>query len=192
MYRFVQLYDLILNFSRLRKYLSKGSAYPKVHGRLIIEGKGSLKTGKGVIINSNARVNRIGGDTRTVIQLSHGARLHIGDYAGISNTAIVCRSSVHIEDYVQIGASCKIYDTDFHSLRFEDRVQPIRERIPDPGVREKPIRIRSGAWIGGHTIILKGVTIGERAVVGAGSVVRHDIPADEIWAGNPAVFVRKI
>ena len=47
-------------------------------------------------------------------------------------------------------------------------------------------------FIGGGSIILKGVTIGERAVVGAGTVVTKDIPAGEIWAGNPARFIRKL
>jgi acetyltransferase-like isoleucine patch superfamily enzyme len=56
----------------------------------------------------------------------------------------------------------------------------------------KPVVIRDGAFIGAHTIVLKGVTIGERSVVGAGSVVTKDIPDGEIWAGNPARFIRKL
>ncbi len=53
------------------------------------------------------------------------------------------------------------------------------------------IIIRRGAYIGCNTIICKPVTIGENAVVGAGSIVTKDIPANEVWAGNPARFIRK-
>jgi acetyltransferase-like isoleucine patch superfamily enzyme len=68
-----------------------------------------------------------------------------------------------------------------------------RNSIPEDrsDVSVAPVVIKDGAFIGGHSTILKGVTIGERAIVGAGSVVRQNIPADEIWAGNPAKSVRK-
>ena len=52
--------------------------------------------------------------------------------------------------------------------------------------------IRKGASIGAGSTILPGLTIGENAVVGAGSVVTKDIPAGELWLGNPARFIRKI
>ena len=56
----------------------------------------------------------------------------------------------------------------------------------------KPIRICCNAWVGAGSTILPGVTVGENAVVGAGSVVTKDIPANEIWVGNPAHFIKKI
>lgn len=52
------------------------------------------------------------------------------------------------------------------------------------------IRIKKGAYIGCNTVICKPVTIGEGAIVGAGSVITKDIPAGEVWAGNPAKFIR--
>ena len=55
-----------------------------------------------------------------------------------------------------------------------------------------PVVIEDNVFIGARCIILKGVTIGENSVVGAGSVVTKSIPANEIWAGNPAKFIRKI
>jgi maltose O-acetyltransferase len=58
--------------------------------------------------------------------------------------------------------------------------------------KHKPITIKSGAWVASGSIILGGVTIGENAVVGAGSVVTHDIPDNEMWCGNPARFLKKI
>ena len=53
------------------------------------------------------------------------------------------------------------------------------------------VRIKKNAFIGTGTIITKPVTIGERSIVGAGSVVTKNIPDDEVWAGNPAKFIRK-
>jgi len=57
---------------------------------------------------------------------------------------------------------------------------------------DRPIRIGRGAWIGAGSIILPGVTIGERRVVGAGSVVTRDVPQLSVVAGNPAPFIRQI
>ena len=69
-----------------------------------------------------------------------------------------------------------------------------RERLglEKENVLTQTVTISDGVWIGGSCIILKGVTIGERAVIGAGSLITKDIPADELWAGNPAQFVRKL
>lgn len=53
------------------------------------------------------------------------------------------------------------------------------------------VLIKRDAFIGTGTIITKPVTIGERAIVGAGSIVTKNIPDDEVWAGNPARFIRK-
>lgn len=59
------------------------------------------------------------------------------------------------------------------------------------GGTTKPVSIGNGAFIGAHSIILKGVSIGEKSIVGAGSVVTKGIPDGEVWAGNPAQFIRK-
>ena len=84
-----------------------------------------------------------------------------------------------------IGGNVKIYDTDFH---FVDH----NRRINEDGSKTAEVIIKEGAFIGAHSIILKGVTIGERSVIGAGSVVTKDIPSDELWAGNPVEFIRKL
>ena len=111
----------------------------------------------------------------------------IGSNVGISNSTIVCYENIKIEDNVLVGADVKIYDTDFHSLNVDKRGNGEKD-IPVC----KPILIKRGAFIGAHSIILKGVSIGENSIVGAGSVVTKHIPNNEIWAGNPAKFIRKI
>ena len=100
--------------------------------------------------------------------------------------------SIIIENNVLIGGSCKFYDTDFHSLDFDQRIRPYLYGEEDQKVRSKPIIIEDGVWIGGHCIILKGVTIGKRSIIGAGSVVSKNVPGNEIWGGNPARFIKKI
>jgi len=50
--------------------------------------------------------------------------------------------------------------------------------------------IEKGAWVGAGSFVMAGLTIGENAVIGAGSVVTHDVPANTIWAGNPARFLK--
>lgn len=105
---------------------------------------------------------------------------------GISNTAFYAAHEIIVEDDAVIGAGCKIYDTDFHSTIAEYRLNG------NTNVKGMPVRIGRRSFIGGHSIILKGVSIGEQAVVAAGSVVTKSVPANEIWGGNPAKFLKKI
>lgn len=157
----------------------------KLNGRLYISGNG-ISLEKGVEINSGYRFNPIGGDTRTILVTRGQGKIAIGENTGISNSAIVAYRSVKIGKNVLIGGSCKIYDTDFHSLDEKIRItQPLED------ITAKPVVIEDGVFIGAHAIILKGVTIGKGSIVGAGSVVTKSIPPGEIWAGNPARFIRK-
>ena len=116
-----------------------------------------------------------------------GGTLSIGDNVGISNSTICCANKITICDNVNVGGGCKIFDTDFHSVPYAQR-----KATPDSTIKTKPVWIGEGAWLGGYVTVLKGVTIGERSVIGAGSVVTKDIPPDEVWAGNPARFIKKI
>lgn len=142
--------------------------------------------GDNVRINSCYWANPIGGNVFTSLVVGPGAELIIKKGAGISNTAIVARKKIVIEEDVFIGGDCKIYDTDFHSIQYHNRVGV------DNDIKCNPVIIRKGAFIGTGSIILKGVTIGEKSVVGAGSVVSKDIPPLEVWAGNPARFIKRL
>lgn len=117
----------------------------------------------------------------------NNAAIIIGDNVGISNSTIVSWNKVEIDDYVYIGGGCKIWDTDFHSIDPYER-----RHNGDQKVNMAPIKIKKYAFIGGGSIILKGVTIGEYSIIGAGSVVVKSVPDKEIWAGNPARCIRKI
>lgn len=94
-------------------------------------------------------------------------------------------NSIIIEDNVMIGGDTVIYDSDFHSLNVNKRINADEK----DDLINKPVRICKNVFIGAHTIILKGVKIGENSVIGAGSVVFSRVPANQVWAGNPATFV---
>lgn len=157
------------------------------YGIIFVRGTGKISIGDNVRINSCREANPIGGDTKTILFAKGNGEIRIGNQCGISNTAICCLKKVELEGKVMIGAGCKIYDHDFHSINLDERMQS-----SDTGVKSAPILIKYGAFIGAHSIILKGVTIGKESVVGAGSVVTKDISDGELWAGNPAKFIRKL
>lgn len=151
----------------------------------MIHGNGTIRIGDNVTIISDPNVNPVAGGIRIHLR-SEGRGLQIGNHVGISHFSVTAFSSITIEDNVLIGSNCMIADTDFHSLEYECRRQE-----PDTNTRIKPIVIHEGAFIGARSIILKGVEIG-RHFVGAGSGVTKNIPDGEIWAGSPAVFIRKV
>lgn len=178
---------MICNRFQLLRIKLSFAEYPAIRGKLVVGGKGQLIVGKNVTINSSHRSNPVGGKGRTSIHIAKGAKISIGNNVGISNSLFYSRVSITIEDNVMIGGGCQIYDTDFHSIAYDDRV--LRG---DKATKSAPVKIREGAFIGTSSIILKGVEIGERSVVAAGSVVGKSIPSNEIWGGNPCRFIKKL
>lgn len=163
------------------------TSYKNIRGIPFIRNSGIFIIGKNVRINSRYRNNPIGGQTFATFIIKKNASLVISQGAGISNSTIVCWDKILIGENVYIGGDCKIYDSDFHSLNYEERII-----YGDKKIKSKPVEIKKGAFIGTGTIILKGVSIGERSVIGAGSVVTKNIPSDEIWAGNPCKCIKKL
>lgn len=126
------------------------------------------------------------GGGKTVLYVNNGASLIIGSNIGISNSTICAKSGISIGNNVTIGAGASILDSDFHPL------DPEARKKGGEGTISLPICIQDNVFIGANATILKGVTIGSGAVIGACSVVTRNVPAGEIWAGNPAKFIRKI
>ncbi|MGH6877200.1 MAG: acyltransferase [Rhizomicrobium sp.] len=101
---------------------------------------------------------------------------------------IVANKEVVIEDGVKLASRIYISDTDGHPHDAEARVRG----APPPAEEIRPVRIGRSAWVGHNCFILKGVTIGEGAIIGAGSIVVSDIPPYAVAAGNPARVVKDL
>ncbi len=173
--------------ARLRLYGAEFSDLRAVgRPRITVRGGGRLTIGPGFRMNSRFYGNSLS-VTPCAIHVGEGATLSIGRNVGISSCFITAAESVTIEDNVKIGGGCYIMDTDFHSLDPAARLDRTTDRP-----LTAPVVIRENAFIGAASIILKGVTIGRNSVVGAGSVVCRDIPDNELWAGNPARFIRTL
>lgn len=150
---------------------------------------GECKIGHGFKMNNGLRSNPIGPPQRSIIFVAPNANLNIGNNVGISQTAIVCFHKIIIGNNVRIGAGSRIYDTDFHSLNPQDRIDG---KSDEKHTVMKPVELKDNVFVGAHTTILKGTTIGENSIIGACSVVTKSVPDNEIWAGNPAKFVKKL
>jgi acetyltransferase-like isoleucine patch superfamily enzyme len=149
---------------------------------------GYMKVGDNFTMNNFIDGNPIGCHDPCTFFVDKGAKLIIGNNVGISQAALICHLSIEIEDYVKLGGGVKVYDTDFHSLDHEKRMSA-DDRMNKANA---PVKIKKNAFIGAYSIILKGVTIGENAIIGAGSVVTKSVPDNQIWAGNPAHFIKEI
>lgn len=152
------------------------------------------KKSKGIFIGSKFAMNNglennaIGIPQKCTFLVSDNCSITIGNNVGISQTALIAHADITIKDNVKIGGGTNIYTSDFHSLD-----PGIRSSVDDKAKRvSKPVVIENDVFIGARCLILKGVHIGEKTIIGAGSVVAKSIPAGEIWAGNPARFIRKL
>lgn len=165
------------------EYRSDYTVYGIVKSRIA----GSIKIGSCLKIISCNWANPIGSASHTNIIVKKGAILQIGNRVGISNSSIFVTDSVSIGNDVMIGAGCRIWDTNHHSLCFYDRVA--RPEIKPPS---SPVVLKDGCWLGGEVTVLPGVTVGERSVVAFGAVVSKDIPDGELWGGVPARKIRSL
>ena len=179
------------------KYYGSQIIFPNGIGRSIINGVVYIrlrKTGK-LIIGDNFRCvsghcyNPIARNIRTTFCTEENAIIEIGNNVGISSSSLWAFNKITIGNNVNIGADCIIMDSDAHSLNYKDRREGKLDKL---NRKTSSIVIKDDVLIGTRSIILKGVTIGERSIIGAGSVVTCNIPPDEIWAGNPAKCVKKL
>ena len=191
------------------KYLL-GRANRKLISKYAVIGDGTVN--RGIILRLDKPENRkfllIGADSivagNFIFESSEG-QVKIGNHSYVDGGTLISRSSIEIGNYVTIAWGGTFYDHDSHSLDYMMRRKDIDDELEDirngqnfiehkdwSVVNSKPIKICDDAWIGMNVIILKGVTIGEGAVVGAGSVVTKDVPAWTVVAGNPAKVVKEL
>lgn len=136
--------------------------------------------GSECVFQSRPTSNSMGLFCPCMLTTTHkGAIISIGDNCGFSGTRIRAAQSVTIRDNVRCGANVLITDTDAHT--------------DDPRAgRDAPVVIDENVWIGMNVIVLKGVHIGQNSVIGAGSIVTNDIPANVVAAGNPCKVIKNL
>lgn len=176
--------------------LSPHSIYDKqfsVDLRHPTPGRNYLKIGDNCIINSK------------IIYESSEGYISIGDRCHIGNGMIISRNNIVIGNDVTIAWDCTIYDHNSHSVYWEERKNDTKQEYKDiinygdpirekdwSVVKSKPIIIADKVWIGFGAKILKGVNIGEGAVIAAGSVVTKDIQPWTLVGGNPAHMIKEL
>ncbi|MDO6803817.1 acyltransferase [Wenyingzhuangia sp. 1_MG-2023] len=189
-----RLFFNYFDFFRLKVFLFM---YDIKHKKIIANGlpffhiakNTSFHIGDNFKMNNGLVYNPIGFPQPCTFVVTSGAKLTIGNNVGMSQTTIVCQDSIVIKDFVKFGGGVKIYDSDFHSLKAEERMDSVMD-MKNKG--KAPVVIGNHVFVGANSMILKGVTIGDNSIVGAGAVVTKDIPENQIWAGNPAKFIKSI
>lgn len=151
----------------------------------LIEGS-KLNIGDNFYLSSGNGVNPIASNLQADVYVEPGAALTIGNNVGMSSTRLWIHESVRIGNNVKIGGCVLITDTDAHPMDYVVR------RSSNDGTKSAPVVIEDDVWVGAHCIILKGVTIGARSIIGAGSVVTNSIPVDCVAAGNPCRVIKII
>jgi acetyltransferase-like isoleucine patch superfamily enzyme len=149
------------------------------------------------ILNSFARES-VGIGSRSLFMgeiniIRQSARIRIGDWCFVGPGAkLWAMESIDIGDRVFISHGVQIFDNNSHSLsaadrheRFKELLMKGRHLVPE-AVTCRPIKIEDDVWIGFNSAVMKGVTIGRGAVVGAGTMVTHDVAPFSIIVGNPA------
>jgi len=144
----------------------------------------TLKIGAGSIVNAS------------IMSELPGARISVGSNTFIGGSKIIAAYNIEIGDDVLIAWDCTIYDHNSHAIAWSDRAFDVQDWYQGKKnwdvVSKAKIKICNKVWIGFSSIILKGVTIGEGAIVAAGSVVTKDVEAWTIVGGNPARLIREI
>ncbi len=165
-------WHVALGWLYLRKCTRVGKRV-RVYGRPRIHNQGEIVIGDRLLLFSHTVTSEMAAQP--------GGRIEIGSRVFINyGASISAHQLVRIGDGCQIGSYANFMDNDYHQV--EDRSKP--------GL-SAPIILERNVWLGVRVVVLKGVTIGENSVVGAGSVVTRDIPANCLAAGMPARVIRQ-
>jgi acetyltransferase-like isoleucine patch superfamily enzyme len=173
-----------------------------------------IDIGNNSILTSNFRLNvrfgthkRVSIGTDSILECNitfenKQGEIRIGDRVFIGGTKFHCINSIVIGNDVMFSWGCHVIDNNSHSLISNDRLNDLiawKKGIEEgcigkykdwSVVQSAPIVIKDKAWVGFNSIIMKGVTIGEGAIVAAGSVVTKDVPDYAIVGGNPAKIIK--
>lgn len=163
--------DLFRGILWRKRFASCGSTLRMGRRVVIMKKNGEIHLGNRVMLHKNCKLSAWGTDGRATIKI--GSRTYIGD-----RTEIHAGQNVTIGDGCDISWDCCIMDRDYHKLNTEKEVFA-------------PVTIGNHVWIGCKVTILKGVSVGDGAVIAAGSVVTRDVPPRALVGGNPARVLKE-
>lgn len=152
--------------------------------------------GDNFVFTSGEAFNPLSRNIKGCIYADKNSIINIGNNVGISSASLWAKEKIQIGNNVKIGGDCILMDTDAHSLDYRIRNSHKKNEQGDAIdailAKSKPIIIEDDVLIGTRCIILKGVTVGARSIIGSGSIVTKDIPSDCIAAGNPCKVIKYI
>ena len=151
----------------------------RVYGPLRISGPGRVRFGRNCLVISDA-IKPV-----CIRTLAPEAEVVLGDNTGLNGTSIQCVERVEVGDWSNI-ADAYVTDNAAHTLSRDRRRRNLKE------ANVAPVRIGCNVWISVQVVVLHGVSIGDNSVVGACSLVRHEVPANVFGAGNPFRIIRSI
>ena len=185
-----KIYFFLNNIKYGKNFRVFNHLYLKIHVGALVQ------IGNNCTIMSGAGLNPLSRNIKTCIYVGKKATLKLGNDVGISSSTLWVKESVSIGNSVAIGADCIIMDTAAHNLdwkiRCSEETNEYGESVDMVTAASAPIVIEDNVLVGARCIILKGVTIGARSIIGSGSIVTKDIPSDCIAAGNPCKVIKSI
>jgi len=169
----------------------------QVFDKIYVKGYGKITIGDNFIFTSDSAINPISRNLKGCFATStKESVIVIGDNVGISSACIWTQKSISIGNNVNIGADCLIMDSDLHPHVYQQRRREFEKQVGAEKYLDtipcSPIVIDDDVWIGARCQILKGVHIGARSIIAAGSIVTKDVPADCVAAGVPARVIKNI
>jgi acetyltransferase-like isoleucine patch superfamily enzyme len=171
--KFVRLRQLTVWQKRFSQHCNEVESGLSVQGPVVVFGGGYIKIGKNLIIRSRPH-------NQVEIFAGQNARLRIGNDSFINQgVRISCAHEITIGNHCLIADETVILDSDYHAVG----------TIP---VKTSPVVIGDNVWLATRVIVLRGITIGEGSIVGAGSVVTRSIPPFSFAAGSPARVIRSL
>lgn len=145
---------------------------------------GDVKVGSGSILGCRISIDRM------------SASVEIGDRCYVGASHLVAATSITLEDDVIVSWGVTIVDHDSHAQSWRHRSSDVadwaRRRKNWSQIASEPVLLKKRCWVGFNATILKGVTVGEGAIVGACAVVTRDVPPNTVVVGNPARVVKEL
>jgi acetyltransferase-like isoleucine patch superfamily enzyme len=185
-YELIGMISILINKIVFGELLKVGRQ-PKIWGSLVIKiiGNGSIILGDDLHLVSETKRSFITLFSKIQLTAYGDGIISLGDRVALNGTVITSKKSISIGSGTMVAPNVIIVDSDFHQAW-----PPETRFISDTSALDKEVKIGCNVWIGMNTLVLKGSSIGDNSIIGAGSTVTGEIPPNCIAAGNPAIPIK--